>query len=196
MNKQAVAAIVRKDIREIMQSKQVLIPMIIVPLVILAVLPGLLILAVRFTDIPSNVEDVAGFITRGMPPVVRERFSGLTEKQLPIYLLVNYVFGPLFLVIPLMVSSIIAASSFAGEKERGPSRGCSSRRSATATFSWGRRWPLSYRLSCYPCWGLPSTLPSSMYWPCRCSESCSCRMVFGSVTSSGWDRRWLSLGSP
>lgn len=44
--------------------------------------------------------------------------AGYDLQQGLVYVMIVYIFAPLFLLIPVMTSSIIAASSFAGEKER------------------------------------------------------------------------------
>ena len=46
------------------------------------------------------------------------RSQGLDALQTYVYIAGNYMFAPMFLIVPLMVASIISADSFAGEKER------------------------------------------------------------------------------
>lgn len=104
-------AIIYKDIKEITSSKQTLVPMIVVPLVIMVIFPIALMIAARFGE--GNIN--------GMDEMVKNFKDMLTyenESQLIIELAVNYMFPNLFLLIPIMASSIIAASSFVGEKER------------------------------------------------------------------------------
>jgi ABC-type Na+ efflux pump permease subunit len=53
-----------------------------------------------------------------MPPSVASQLAGHTAgQQVSIFMLV-YAFAPMFLILPVMVSSVLAADSFAGEKER------------------------------------------------------------------------------
>ena len=106
-------ALIQKDIQEITSSKQVLLPMIIVPLVIMALLPIGLILLTKFAG--SN-ED----LLRDMQPLIRSLpidVSGFTPQQLVMYTALNYAFPSFFLIIPIMASGIIGASSFVGERE-------------------------------------------------------------------------------
>jgi ABC-type Na+ efflux pump permease subunit len=52
-----------------------------------------------------------------MPDVQQELVSYTNDQIFIVYILV-YIMAPLFMIVPLMVSIVIAADSFAGEKER------------------------------------------------------------------------------
>lgn len=104
-------AIIYKDIKEITSSKQTLVPMIVVPLVIMVILPIALMIAAYYGQDSINGADE-------LLKNIKDIFTYENESQLIIELAVNYMFPNLFLLIPIMASSIIAASSFVGEKER------------------------------------------------------------------------------
>lgn len=104
-------AIIYKDLKEITSSKQMLIPMTVVPLVMMMVLPIVLMVGARFGVSGLNGMD-------NMIKNFKNVFTFENESQLIIELAVNYMFPALFLLIPIMASSIIGASSFVGEKER------------------------------------------------------------------------------
>jgi ABC-2 type transport system permease protein len=116
VNLRAVRAIVRKDLAVVLQSKAVLLPIIIVPLILLLVLPIVATFAPQLANIPgaSNL----GEVLERMPASFQARFDGLTQDQALVTLLLVYLFAPMYLVVPLMVASVIAADAFAGEKER------------------------------------------------------------------------------
>jgi ABC-type Na+ efflux pump permease subunit len=116
MNARAIRAIVRKDLQVVLQSKAVLMPIIIVPLVMLLVLPVLASVAPHLINLPGAA-DLTGVLER-MPDGFRARFAGLTEAQTIVTLLLVYLFAPMYLIVPLMVASVLAADAFAGEKER------------------------------------------------------------------------------
>jgi ABC-2 type transport system permease protein len=118
MNWRAIQAIVRKDLKVVVQNKGVSIPMIVLPVVILIVLPALVSL------IPM-IQGTAGMSLNGldtflkqMPPNMRAALAGYNEAQTTVVLFLVYLLAPMYLILPLMVSSVIAADSFAGEKER------------------------------------------------------------------------------
>ncbi len=116
MNARAVRAIVFKDLLVLRQSKAVLLPIIIVPFVLLLVLPVLASFAPHLVNLPG-ASDLTGLLER-MPEAFAARFAGLTEEQTIVTLLLVYLFAPMYLIVPLMVASVIAADAFAGEKER------------------------------------------------------------------------------
>ncbi len=116
MNVRAVRAIVRKDLAVVLQSKAVLLPIIIVPAVMLLVLPIVASFAPQFVNLPG-AGDLRGMLEQ-MPESFRVRFAHLDEAQTIVTLLLVYLFAPMYLIVPLMVASVIAADAFAGEKER------------------------------------------------------------------------------
>lgn len=118
MNRRAIAAIVRKDIRVALQSKAVTLPLIIVPLVIVIAMPLLVTFIVRFAGGAAMSAQDMQELRAMMPPELMEQFAGLTEEQSGLVFLSVYLFAPLYLLLPLMTSNVIAADSFAGEKER------------------------------------------------------------------------------
>lgn len=118
MNRRAMAAVIRKDLKVLLGSKGILIPLIIVPVVIFVALPALAALAPALINIPgANLGDISDFVGR-MPAGLQAQLAGLDEAQQIIVLVLVYLLAPMYLVVPLMVASVIAADSFAGEKER------------------------------------------------------------------------------
>ncbi len=116
MNLRAVRAIVVKDLTVLRHAKAVLIPLIVVPLVMLLVLPALAAFAPRLADLPGASDLNA--LLEGMPAAMQARLAGFSEDERIVVLLLTYLFAPLYLILPLMVASVIAADTFAGERER------------------------------------------------------------------------------
>jgi ABC-2 type transport system permease protein len=118
MNWRAIRAIVRKDLKVVLQNKGVLIPLIVVPVVIMLVLPAVTALVPLFEDdLGSAFAEFEPFL-EGMPTGLQAELAGYNEAQTLVVLLLVYFLAPLYLIMPLMVASVIAADSFAGEKER------------------------------------------------------------------------------
>jgi ABC-type Na+ efflux pump permease subunit len=118
MNTRAVFAIVRKDLKVAVQNKGVILPIIILPLILFVIFPWVMVYASSMADMTgtsfSNVDQI---LTR-MPAGLLSELSGYTtDQQVTVFMLV-YMLAPMFLIMPLMVSSVLAADSFAGEKER------------------------------------------------------------------------------
>jgi ABC-2 type transport system permease protein len=115
-NWRAMRAIMRKDLKQVFQNKMVWMPFIIVPAILLVALPLFLVLLPSLAG-PGEFDDVATLLNQ-MPSQLREGLSGLSGQQMWVVVSSNYMFAPMFLIVPLMVSSILGADSFAGEKER------------------------------------------------------------------------------
>jgi ABC-2 type transport system permease protein len=65
----------------------------------------------------ANMPDITQFLGQ-LPEGLLARFEGYTPDQLLITFTLLYMFAPMYLIMPLMVASVVAADSFAGEKER------------------------------------------------------------------------------
>ncbi len=116
MNWRRISAIVRKDLGEVTASKAVTIPMTIVPVIFCLVLPAVLLLVGLNGGAASlgNVDAIARIVDRYPVPA---EFVTTVDRLL--YVFLNYTFLPFFLLIPILVSSVIAANAVVGEKERG-----------------------------------------------------------------------------
>lgn len=113
MNK-SEQALIKKDIQELLSNKQVLLPMIIVPLLFVVIFPSVLLVGAQYvTDMDSNV------FTDIEPLIKQLQFdsSAYTPAQLLIKITVDFLFPPFFLIISILSSSVMGASSFVGEKE-------------------------------------------------------------------------------
>lgn len=115
MNWYRVRSLVKKDIREVLQMKMVVLPMIVVSLLLCIAIPAVLTILgyTQGVAMKSGVD----MIEKAIPLYpIPEGIERLEIKILFIFL--NYSFLPLFMVIPVMVSSIVTANSVVGEKER------------------------------------------------------------------------------
>lgn len=113
INWQVVRAIMRKDLTAVRRSKAVVLPMLLVPALMLVVLPLIIGLAAR---VPETV-DIERFLGSA-PGDLADPILSLPEREQLIVLVNGYLLAPLFLIVPIMVSAVLAADAFAGEKER------------------------------------------------------------------------------
>jgi ABC-type Na+ efflux pump permease subunit len=100
-----------------------LIPLIVVPLLLLVIVPGVggAFLARADPDAAfiADFRDEAGLFFENLPQSMSERVDRYdTEVQRITYVLFNLFFPAMYLLLPTMVANVIAADSFAGEKER------------------------------------------------------------------------------
>ncbi len=118
MNTRAISAIVRKDVAVAMRTKAVALPLLLVPLLLMVGVPlllgGIVIVAESMGVSSGDIEE----LQKAIPPQIAATLAGLSAPQAGLVFALVYMFAPMFLIVPLMVSSVVAADSFAGEKER------------------------------------------------------------------------------
>ncbi|TVR73997.1 MAG: hypothetical protein EA415_06615 [Sphaerobacteraceae bacterium] len=119
MNWNAIWAIVGKDIMVVRRSKAVMLPIILVPLLLLVIAPVAIIFAAQNeTAARDTLEEMNRFIEQ-MPAGMREAVDAReTDAEKMIVMMIIYMMAPLYLIVPLLVATVMAADSFAGEKER------------------------------------------------------------------------------
>ncbi len=110
----AIRLIMGKDLRAVRRSKAIVLPMIIVPAVLLILLPVLLGLFAR----SAPTSQVSSALSSPLLHRMAKPIVSLPKRQQLVVLVLGYLLSPLLLVIPLMVSAVLAADAFAGEKER------------------------------------------------------------------------------
>jgi ABC-type Na+ efflux pump permease subunit len=118
MNKRAILAIIRRDLKVVVQSKGVMVPLIVVPVIMLVLLPALAALVPLLESSAGSATSDLEMMLARMPSALQAQLAGYTFAQRIVVLTVVYLMAPLYLLVPLMVASVIAADSFAGEKER------------------------------------------------------------------------------
>ncbi len=99
-----------KDIKEIFSSISIYGPMIGVPLFFSIILP-IMTFYVTIYAAPNIVSRITAL------PTAPQQIKHATSEMFLQYFAVN-ILGPIFLTMPILTASVIAADSFAGEKER------------------------------------------------------------------------------
>jgi ABC-2 type transport system permease protein len=113
MRSRVMWTIAVKDLRESSATSQVLAPVVIVPFVFVVLYPVGLLLALR----SMSAADAEEFISK-IPASAFPGAADLTVQGQAAYIATVYLFAGFFLIIPTMVAVVLAANSFAGEKER------------------------------------------------------------------------------
>jgi ABC-type Na+ efflux pump permease subunit len=108
-----VRTVMARDLTAVRRSKAVLLPMILVPALLLVVMPFAVGLLARSQE---NIE--IGRILNGLPGGITAPIMAHPPREQLVVLVLGYLLAPLFLIVPLMVSAVLAADTFAGEKER------------------------------------------------------------------------------
>ncbi len=112
-----IKAIARKDLRLALQNKNILVPTILVPAIILVIIPAIMVSVPRWASLDEmSYDDIEPFIRMITAAGLNIDMSDYVEAW--IIGSASYMFAPMFLIIPLMTSSILASDSFVGERER------------------------------------------------------------------------------
>ena len=108
--KRAMLAIIQKDIRSVTANRNLFASLLIVPLVLTVILPSVFLLLIHFAPEDPDVQKLVELLPQN---------ARSTDLQTTVTMLIfNYILPVFFLMIPIMTASIMAASSFVGEKER------------------------------------------------------------------------------
>lgn len=125
MNRRAVWAIARKDLVAVRTNMQVWMPMTLLPVILGAVMPGVLMLTLRLQPAPQGWEMAAKLARTQVwlsryPPAIKELFLAMPDINAQVaWVIANYMLAPVILVLPLMAANVMATESFVGERERG-----------------------------------------------------------------------------
>ena len=106
----ALYAIIKKDFRGVVNNRRLFSALLIIPLVLTIVLPSIFVISIHFAPDDPDILRMLGLLP------FSERRGSLDLSIAG--MLFNYVFPMFFLIIPIMTASIMAASSFVGEKEK------------------------------------------------------------------------------
>jgi len=120
MNWRSIWAITRKDLKEVAQNKVAWGPAIAIPLIFAIIMPILFVAVPQFTpidDLQRELGDVQTLM-KNLPPAVKAIFTGLKLEQMFVMYMTAFLLAPLFLIMPLMFSTVVGADSFVGERER------------------------------------------------------------------------------
>ena len=120
MNTRVIFAIAKKDLYEASRNKSVWLPIMIVPIIFILILPLVIMIIASLPETAQsagNMSDIEDLM-KIAPDFIRNVIAGLNSSQTMIVMVLGYFFAPMFLILPIMFSTVIASESFAGERER------------------------------------------------------------------------------
>lgn len=109
--KTALQALIKKDLQAVTANKRLFTSILVVPLVMAVILPTMFLCMIHF--MPEESGDLQELLALLPFTVTAENMEKVLSG-----LVLNYIMPVFFLLIPVMASSITAASSFVGEKEK------------------------------------------------------------------------------
>lgn len=111
MRWERVRIVIGKDWKGYRQSKELIVPMIVLPIMFAVFLPSIFLVPLTL-GLPIVEEEPA-------PPWFLETFPNLTETEVFALFVAKAMSVPFLLFLPIILSMAMASDSFAGEKERG-----------------------------------------------------------------------------
>ncbi|RXZ83683.1 hypothetical protein EBB07_04680 [Paenibacillaceae bacterium] len=115
MNYSMIWTIASKDMRSIWKTSKVWLGLVLLPLILGVIFPVAVVSIGRWADIASMGGKMGGLLEllpagdAGSMPTVNHQF---------VHFMVNFMFVPIFLLIPVTNAVLIAVNSFISEKER------------------------------------------------------------------------------
>ena len=116
MNWQFIRAIAEKDLFEVAKNRIAVSGAIVLSVIFAIGLPLLITQIAVFTT--GSTQPSFDELSASIPAAFLEQMGTLSPAQFPIVLILGYLIAPLFLILPLVLSCMIAAEAFVGEKER------------------------------------------------------------------------------
>jgi len=112
-----VLIIFRKDLDDVVRSKYVLLSIIMMPIFFALVIPLSTVLPLMYSsdeEITSNADDISFFLKFKLT----DNWGELNDQEKFFVLSIEFSLM-IFLLLPMILPTVIAADSFAGEKDRG-----------------------------------------------------------------------------
>lgn len=113
MNWHRVAIVFKKDLWEVKDDKTAMVPLVVLPLLLCVILPLLVVCLGSQSIVVNGISGVSLFAKNARLPF---GVHGIPQRDQVVYMILMYFFAPMFLLIPVMVSNVVASSSFVGEK--------------------------------------------------------------------------------
>lgn len=103
-------AIIKKDLKNILSDKRMFSAILMVPLIMTVVLPAIFMVAVYFGSDDPDLQQMLALLP--------QHTAGYDIRPAASAMIFNNIMPILFFIIPVMTASVMAASSFVGEKEK------------------------------------------------------------------------------
>lgn len=110
-----IRALIRKDWLELVHNSAALAPLLVVPFIFVVVMPVAMFFLIGNPALRASINGLESFILNFPQELLP---AGLALEDQMLYAILTYFMAPLFLIVPVMIASVTASSSFVGEKER------------------------------------------------------------------------------
>ena len=110
--------VTRTELRQLIQSKDYWIPMVLLGSLFFVIIPAILLLLITRIGNISVVQQASQAL-QVLPEAAQAKIQGATPQGRTAYALAVYLFAPVAVVVPLTISTAVGAASLVGERERG-----------------------------------------------------------------------------
>lgn len=118
MNWSRTGTVARTDLRQLIESKDFWLPMMVLGGIFFFFIPTILLLAItRVGDI--HVVHQLSTTLEVLPQKAQEAIRGNSDQGRAAYAMAVYLFAPVAVVVPLTISTAVGAATIVGERERG-----------------------------------------------------------------------------
>ena len=108
----------RTDLRQLAQSPDFWVPMVILAAFFFVVAPAVLLLGITHLGATGSVSKVAAAIDL-LPASAKNAVKGANPIDRTSYALAVYLFAPLAVIVPMTISTAVGANCLVGEREKG-----------------------------------------------------------------------------
>lgn len=113
-----VRTVAKHDLKQLMKSKDFLVPMGILGALFFVVFPAILLAMIETLGKYGPMQQISEALAV-LPESAQERIQGETPAARTQYALAVYLFAPLAIIVPLTISTAVGAATLVGEREKG-----------------------------------------------------------------------------
>ena len=114
MNRQQLKVMIKKEYKELVKEKGLLLSLLSMAIIFSIVLPTLILLVGTSKEMSASIVGLNTFLEQSK---LIDYPAYLTKETIPLYAVLTYFFLPLFMLQPIMFATLLASNSFIGEKE-------------------------------------------------------------------------------
>ena len=118
MNRSIIWAVASNELKQVVRSRDYLLPLGALGLLFFFFVPVFLLGAV--TNVTGNeAAEAVGVVINTLPDTAQQNIQGDTEPVRASYAVAVYLLAPIAIVVPLTISTAVGATAVVGEREKG-----------------------------------------------------------------------------
>ena len=118
MRRSRTWVVARTELKQLRQSPDFWVPMLILAALFFVVIPTILLFAITHVGNDAVISKVATTLDV-LPARAKAAIHGFSPEGRTSYALAVYLFAPLAVIVPMTISTAVGANALVGEKERG-----------------------------------------------------------------------------